>query len=193
MGKGLNTAGKIVTWLLAVLLLVGVAGAVFYFVAKEEGADYYVEYDGKRVLGNTEGGKLDIRSSEDYRFEVSSLTGENVNFDVKVISNPANNFEFTADGKLCVWSGSDEKTNDYTSIFNVRKDESGFTLTAPQKFGIYDILQTKYPGQVINLESLEVKDYFLLIVSVGESNVTFWFGTGVATTGIILEPSEIVF
>ena len=45
MGKGLNTAGKIVTWLLAVLLLVGVAGAVFYFVAKEEGADYYVEYD----------------------------------------------------------------------------------------------------------------------------------------------------
>ena len=48
MGKGLNTAGKIVTWLLAVLLLVGVAGAVFYFVAKEEGADYYVEFNGEK-------------------------------------------------------------------------------------------------------------------------------------------------
>lgn len=46
MSKGLNTAGKVVAWVLAVLLLVGVAGVIVYFVAKEEGADYYVEIGG---------------------------------------------------------------------------------------------------------------------------------------------------
>ena len=119
MGKGMNTAGKIVAWVLAVLLIVGVAGVIVYFVAKEEGADYFVEYNGEKYLGNAEGGKLDITAGKEYRFEVRSLTGENVNFDVKVTSNPANNFEYTVDGKLCVWNGSDEKANDYTEIFNV--------------------------------------------------------------------------
>ena len=136
MGKGLNTAGKIVAWVLAILLLAGVAGVIVYFVAKEEGADYFVEYNGEKYLGNAEGGKLDITSGNEYRFEVRSLTGENVNFDVKVTSNPANNFEYTVDGKLCVWNGSDEKANDYTDIFNVQKDETGFTMNVPKQFGI---------------------------------------------------------
>ena len=193
MGKGLNTVGKIVAWVLAVLLIVGVAGVIVYFVAKEEGADYFVEYNGEKYLGNAEGGKLDITSGEEYRFEVKSLTGENVNFDVKVTSNPANNFEYTVDGKLCVWNGSDEKANDYTDIFNVQKDETGFTLAAPEKFGIYDVLQAKYPGQTVDSGSLDAKDYFLLTVSVGKSSVAFWFGTSAATMGITLSPSEIVF
>ncbi len=193
MGKGLNTAGKIVAWVLAILLLAGVAGVIVYFVAKEEGADYFVEYNGEKYLGNAEGGKLDIVSGNEYRFEVRSLTGENVNFDVKVTSNPANNFEYMVDGKLCVWNGSDDKANDYTSIFNVQKDETGFTMRVPKQFGIYDILQAKYPGQTVDSGSLDAKDYFLLTVSVGESSVEFWFGTSAATMGITLDPSEIVF
>lgn len=193
MGKGLNTAGKIVAWVLAILLLAGVAGVIVYFVAKEEGADYYVEYGGAKYYGNAEGGKLNITSGEEYRFEVKSLTGENVNFDVKVTSNPANNFEYTVDGKLCVWNGSDEKANDYTDIFNVQKDETGFTMRVPEQFGIYDILQAKYPGQTVDSGSLDAKDYFLLTVSVGESSVAFRFGTSAATMGITLDPPEIVF
>ena len=50
MGKGLNTVGKIVAWVLAILLLAGVAGVIVYFVAKEEGADYFVEYNGEKYL-----------------------------------------------------------------------------------------------------------------------------------------------
>lgn len=57
MSKGLNTAGKIVAWVLAILLLAGVAGVIVYFVAKEEGADYYVEYNGEKYLGNARGRK----------------------------------------------------------------------------------------------------------------------------------------
>ena len=181
------------TWVLAVLLLAGVAGVIVYFVAKEEGADYFVEYNGEKYLGNAEGGKLDITAGNEYRFEVKSLTGENVNFDVKVTSNPANNFEYTVDGKLCVWNGSDDKANDYTSIFNVQKDETGFTMRVPKQFGIYDILQAKCPGRTVDSGSLDAKDYFLLTVSVGESSVEFWFGTSAATMGITLSPSEIVF
>lgn len=186
---------RVITYLLVVLLVLGVAGVIVYFVAKEEGADYYVEYGGEKYLGNAEGGKLDIVSGNEYRFEVKSLTGENVNFDVKVTSNPANNFEYTVDGKLCVWNGSDEKANDYTDIFNVQKDETGFTMRVPKQFSIYDILQAKYPGQTVDSASLalDAKDYFLLTVNVGESSVAFWFGTNVATMGITLDPSEIVF
>ena len=193
MIKGLNTAGKIVAWVLAILLIAGVAGVIVYFVAKEEGADYYVEYDGTKYYGNAEGGKLDITSGKEYRFEVKSLTGENVDFDVKVTSNPANNFEYTVDGKLCVWYGSDDKANDYTDIFNVQKEETGFTIRAPEQFGIYDILQAKNPGQTVDSGSLDAKDYFLLTVSVEESSVAFRFGTSAATMGITLDPSEIVF
>ena len=43
-----KAVGKIVTYLLIVLLVLGVAGAVFYFVAKQEGVSFYVEYDGTR-------------------------------------------------------------------------------------------------------------------------------------------------
>ena len=43
-----KAVGKIVTYLLIVLLVLGVAGAVFYFVAKQEGISFYVAYDGTR-------------------------------------------------------------------------------------------------------------------------------------------------
>ena len=66
-------------------------------------------------------------------------------------------------------------------------------MNVPKQFGIYDILQAKYPGQTVDSGSLDAKDYFLLTVNVGESSVAFWFGTHVATIGITLDPSEIVF
>lgn len=168
MGKGLNTVGKIVAWVLAILLLAGVAGVIVYFVAKEEGADYYVEYNGEKYLGNAEGGKLDIVSGNEYRFEVRSLTGENVNFDVKVTSNPANNFEYTVDGKLCVWNGSDEKRTTIRISSTYRRTKRAL-MNVPKQFGIYDILQAKYPGQTVDSGSLDAKDYFLLTVNVGKA------------------------
>lgn len=193
MSKGLNTAGKIVVWVLVILLLLGVAGVIVYFAAKENGADYYVEYGGEKYFGNTDGGRLDITSGGKYRFEVKSLTGEAVNFGVEVTSNPANNFEYTADGKLYVWYGNDEKHNDYTNIFNVEKDETGFTLSAPRKFGIYDAIQSKFPGQTIDFEPLDRKDYFVLSVNAEQSSIMFWFGMNASTIILTLDPPEIVF
>ncbi len=193
MNSGLNTAGKIVFWFLAVLLVIGIAGTIVYFVAREEGVTYYVAYAGKKYYGNTEGGRLDIEGGTEYRFDVKSISGGAVNFDVAVTSNPANNFEFTVDGKLHVWNGSDIKANDYTFVFNVRKDEMGFVLALPKDYGLKSIIEAKYPEQVIELGTPENTDLFLLTVTVEESKVSFWFGVDVPTSGISLDPPSIVF
>ena len=41
-----STLSKIITYILVVLLLLGFAGVIVYFVAKNEGVSFYVEYDG---------------------------------------------------------------------------------------------------------------------------------------------------
>lgn len=196
MGKtniGLNTAGKAVFWILAVLLVIGIAGAIAYFVAKEEGITYYIEYGGEKFYGNTEGKRLNIEGGKEYRFEVKSITGGAVNYGVSVTSNPANNFEFTVDGKLHIWNGSDASANDYTSVFNVQKEETGFVLALPKDYGLKDIIQTKYSGQDIALGTFADKEYFLLTVTVEESSVSFWFGVKVSASGIAVDPPSIVF
>ena len=48
-----NGMVKIITWLLVVLLLLGVAGIVVQFAIKEQGLNYYVEYGGQKYYNNT--------------------------------------------------------------------------------------------------------------------------------------------
>ena len=67
MNSGLNTAGKIVFWFLAVLLVIGIAGTIVYFVAREEGVTYYVAYAGKKYYGNTEGRSEERRVGKECR------------------------------------------------------------------------------------------------------------------------------
>ena len=43
----INAIGKIITYILVVLLVLGIAGGISYFVLRNQGITYYVEYDGE--------------------------------------------------------------------------------------------------------------------------------------------------
>ena len=175
MSNGMKTAGKVLCWILAVLLLLGIVGVIVYFVAKEQGVTYYVEYGGEKYYANTEGSSFWLEPGETFSFKVQTLEGEIADYAVTVTSNPETNFEFTAGGKLYVWHGSSEKDNDYTELFKPEKAEDGFTLTAPQKAMVQDALEWKYGGEIELSGDLPQDNYFLLTITVSDSSVIFPF------------------
>ena len=66
---------KIITYILVVLLLLGFAGVIVYFVAKDEGVSFYVEYDGERYYSGIDDDELFLVSGENHSCSVKSLTG----------------------------------------------------------------------------------------------------------------------
>ena len=59
----INTIGKIITYILVVLLVLGIAGGISYFVLRNQGITYYVEYDGEKYLADSDGGSSVIFNS----------------------------------------------------------------------------------------------------------------------------------
>ena len=75
----INTIGKIITYILVVLLVLGIAGGISYFVLRNQGITYYVEYDGEKYLADSDGGSLYLPPSDKPQsFAVKSLTGGEV-------------------------------------------------------------------------------------------------------------------
>ena len=189
-----NAVGKIVTYILVVLLVLGVAGMIAYFTLRSQGVTYYVEFGNERYFGNTEGGSLSLPTDETYAFSVKSLTGGEVNFDVKVQSNSANNFTFVCDGKPQSFYGTDAEFNDYSEIFGLQKDKGGFSLTVPDGFSVKEAVETKYGGNVeFGAELENDKAYFVISVTAEESAVNLWFAFDVDVEGITLNPPSITF
>ena len=60
----INAIGKIITYILVVLLVLGIAGGISYFVLRNQGITYYVEYDGEKYLADSDGGSLYLPPSD---------------------------------------------------------------------------------------------------------------------------------
>lgn len=93
-----ETIGKIVTWILVVLLVLGLAGGAAYLAMKGSGISFYAETDGERIFGGTER-ELTFSTGQTYDFSVRALEGGEINYSVKVTANPENNFDYVLDGK----------------------------------------------------------------------------------------------
>ena len=190
----LGAAGKVITYILVVLLVLGIAGMAAYFALRSQGVTYYVEFGNERYFGNTEGGSLSLPTDATYAFSVKSLTGSEVNFDVKVQSNSANNFTFVCDGKPQSFYGTDAEFNDYSEIFGLQKDKGGFSLTVPDGFSVKRAVEIKYGGNVeFGAELENDKAYFIISVTAEESAVNLWFTFDVDVEGITLNPPSITF
>ena len=73
--KLVDTIVKSVSYILIFLLIIGILGGVSYFVLKNQGLSYYVEYADTKYYGNTDGGKLSLPPADSsYVFSVKSLT-----------------------------------------------------------------------------------------------------------------------
>ena len=189
----LGAVGKVITYILVVLLVLGVAGTVAYFVLRSQGVTYYVEYNGERYVANSDGGSLSLRSGEPQEFSVKSLTGGEVNFDVKVVSNKSNNFSFTCNGKVYQFVSTEEKNNDYSEIFGLQKSADGFSLSFPDGFTIEQAVEEKFGGEVLFDEELRSSNaYFVITVTAEESVLNLWFTFDVYVEGITLDPPQII-
>lgn len=188
----MSKVGKAVTYILVVLLVLGLAGGIAYFALKEEGVTYYAEYGGERYFANGEAGKVYLTGDKTHDFAVKTLTGNEVNFDVKVTANAANNFAFTCGGKLYQFASTDDDGNDYSKVFGLQKKADGFSLVLPAGFTVKQAVETKYGG-AIELQNKLQGDlcYFGIHIVSGESEVTLWLQIPEIT--ITLDPSEIVF
>ena len=128
--NGVSSAiGKIVTYILVVLLVLGIAGVAAYFVAKDEGISFYVEFGKKRYLSGVDEANISVYPKQMYSFPVKSLTGENIDYSVSVSSNGEHNFAFVYDGKFYdFYVKDDTENNDYSEAFGLRKNADGFSI-----------------------------------------------------------------
>ncbi len=190
----MGAVGKVITYILVVLLVLGIAGMVAYFALRAQGVTYYVEYNGERYVANGDGGSLSFLTGETYEFSVNSLTGGEVNYDVRVTANAANNFTFVYDGLVYQFVSTTEENNDYSEIFGLQKNADGFSLSFPDGFTVEQAIETKYGGDVSFEKELESdKAYFVISVVADESSVELWFVFGVKVTGVTLDTPQIVF
>lgn len=189
----INTIGKIITYILVVLLVLGIAGGISYFVLRNQGITYYVEYDGEKYLADSDGGSLYLPPSDKpHSFSVKSLTGGEVNFDVKITSNSANNFTFVYDGQPQKFYGTNEEQNEYSEVFGLEKSADGFTLSIPENFTVEEAVKMKYGGDIEIQGDLNYKlCYFVITVSVDKTTVNLWFNF--TELKITLDPPSIIF
>ena len=190
----LNAAGRVMAWILAVLLALGLAGLLAWAVLRSQGVTYYVEVGEQRYLANGEGGRLALMSGETHAFSVKTLTGGEANFEVKITSNPANNFTFSHDGEVYQFVSGEAGDNDYSQVFGLEKETDGFTLTLPEGFTVQRAVEEKFGGAVeLGTELQDDKAYFLITVTAGESQVQLWFLFGAKVSGVTVDPSSLIF
>lgn len=193
MSKAGSIIGKVVIFILVVLLILGITAVALFCVMREKGITYYVEYNGERYLAGSDGGSLWLPPSDNpYRLSVKSLTGGEVNYTVKITSNKANNLMFAVEDELWyLWNDNAEK-DDYTEVFGLQKQTDGFSLTIPEDFTVEKAIETKYNAD-IELKD-EIQDnlcYFVITVSVDETAVNLWFSFNELT--VTLDSPSIIF
>lgn len=193
-GGGKNTVTKIIVWVLVVLLLLGAAGVIVSYVLQNEGVSFYVEYNGERYFSNVSEADLSFEMCDTYTFDVKSLTGESVDYSVSVLSNSEHIISFTFNGENHnSYVGGDNDNNDYSSVFGLRKDKDGFSITLPQGFSVVEAIKAKYGGEVELQGELQAVPYFVIVVSSGENTLNLYFSFGENVTGITVDTPSIVF
>lgn len=187
---------SILSYLIIVILLVGVCGMVAYFTNgfTSDFKTFYIAVDGKDVLANSSGYVMTVDSATDidvkYTFE--SVNDDISGYSVKVYANTdkENDFTFTIDGETHNFSNE----TDLSKGFEIVESEKSFTIKP--KGTINEILSSVYNGQeVSNCDEYMYEDMFVMTVTSynGESSITIKFSVYSTQSGITLDKEVIVF
>lgn len=198
MNKAGNAFGKIVIWLLVIVLIVGVAFVALFFVMRNQGATYYVEYGNERYLGGTNGESIFLAADKQHEFSVKSLAGGKVDFSAKVMASGETTVRFSFDNELHALYNGNAELDDYSEVFGLKKGADGFSLTLPDNFTVEQAIEAKYGEEAVLLDELsDLLSYFELLVTVGKSEVVLRFAfEGQAknpSSGIEIDPPQIIF
>ena len=188
-----DAIGKIATWILVVLLVLGLAGGAAYLAMKESGISFYAETAGEKIFGGTES-EMTFSAGQTYDFSVRTLEGGKANYSVKVTANPENNFDYVLDGKTYRFSGEDEERNDYSEVFSLTRRADGFSLTIPEGFSAEKAVKAKFgEGVQIGTELSAEPAYFSVTIEAGESRAQIFFCFAPELLAVDLDCESIVF
>lgn len=194
MSKSGGSLGKVVAGLFALVLIVAVVGVALYFGLHEQGLTYYVEYGGERYYANSDGDGLLLYTGETHEFSVKSLTGGEVDFDVKITSSADNNFSFKVGEERWRFHDNDPELNDYTEIFDVVVSGDTFSVTVPADFSVEQAVREQFGDNVqFEIDLQESLAYFVITVTVDESFVNLPFTFDAKVSGVTIDPPSIIF
>ncbi len=167
---------RVLTVLFFLLLAGAAAGVIVYFSLQAGGVSFYIEQGDERYYSGTGGKELFLQRGDTYEFSIKSLTGENVDYSVRVLSNAENSFSFVFNDELWRLYDTDDGKNDYTALFDVSEQNDMFTVTIPDELTVKKAVEQQFGGEITPQSEIQGGVcYFVLIVSVGDHSLSLPF------------------
>lgn len=187
---------SILSYLLIVILIVGVCGVIAYFTNgfTSDFKTFYIAVDGKDVLTNTGGYVLttDKETVVDVKYTFDKINSDIGGYSIKISANAdkEHDFAFTVDEESHMFS--EEK--DLSKGFVIEESENSFTIKP--KGDVNAILAAVYEGQKFSeVGNVVYDDMFALTVTSynGEAKIVLKFTVTYGIMGITLDKEVIVF
>lgn len=201
----IKRTSRVISYLLVVLLLLGIVGAGAYFLTKPNGI--YLRYDGKIVTDKTSGIVIPYKATATFKIENSEDWGAYSVTDctVKIVPNAdeSHDFDFTVgdDSRPAAYTKEKDLTGAFVENYNgkgIPVSENGeFTILCSYK-SVSEILQAVYGKKEIHAEADgNLLEYPYIAIKVtspdGKQTLTVPLLLYGVVTGIELNPSEVIF
>lgn len=159
----------------AVVLILGLIGAIVMWLAREEGLTIYIKHADKRYTVNTVNNSLG-KLGEESKFFVGAITGEDVEYTVSVAVNDKSDFEYVVNNAQIYKFNSFDCKN----IFQTEKHTGYFLLKIPNDFLLTDALTAKHGGEISYRSAMpDVGEFFNLTVTTKFGKVIMPFSVAV--------------
>lgn len=201
----IKRTSRVISYLLVVLLLLGIVGACAYLLTKPNGI--YLRYDGKIVTDKTSGIVIPYKATATFKIENSEDWGAYSVIDctVKIVPNAdeSHDFDFTVgdDSRPAAFTKEKDLTGAFVENYNgkgIPVSENGeFTILCSYK-SVSEILQAVYGEKEIHAEADgNLLEYPYIAIKVtspdGKQTLTVPLLLYGVVTGIELNPSEVIF
>lgn len=201
----IKRTSRVISYLLVVLLLLGIVGACAYLLTKPNGI--YLRYDGKIVTDKTSGIVIPYKATATFKIENSEDWGAYSVTDctVKIVPNAdeSHDFDFTVgdDSRPAAFTKEKDLTSAFVENYNgkgITVSENGeFTILCSYK-SVSEILQAVYGEKEIHAEADgNLLEYPYIAIKVtspdGKQTLTVPLLLYGVVTGIELNPSEVIF
>lgn len=201
----IKRTSRVISYLLVVLLLLGIVGAGAYLLTKPNGI--YLRYDGKIVTDKTSGIVIPYKATATFKIENSEDWGAYSVTDctVKIVPNAdeSHDFDFTVgdDSRPAAFTKEKDLTGAFVENYNgkgIPVSENGeFTILCSYK-SVSEILQAVYGEKEIHAEADgNLLEYPYIAIKVtspdGKQTLTVPLLLYGFVTGIELNPSEVIF
>ena len=194
--KKTGSIGKIISIVVAVLVVATVAGLLAFFTNgfSTDFQTTYVECGGDKIVGSAAGYALKADSPLSVKVVSPFKTGSaKSGYSVKVIPHyiSGHDFDFTIDGQVYAYS----KEKDLSNGFIITYRDDSFDIQA--KGGINEVLHAVYPGKEISdCSEYTYKDMYALVItpySGGAETVIYFSGIDELVTRVVLDREVLIF